>query len=145
MGVRTRNTYVTLVCWMIVLVVFLILFFQGGGPSEWGNNRAVRVGSAVLFGCGYIVHFITLFRQKKEPLDERTSLIQLKSTNVSLVITIMYVFIFSITIYTKYTEQGTVPASWFWLLGYTTIFITYIVNSAAYIILERQENGYGDK
>jgi len=143
MSIQRKYAWMVLITWIIVLVVFLLLFFSGSGPSEWGSNSTKRIIAAIFFGIGYIVFFTLQIRNKKSNYDERDTLIQLKAGNSAMVIVLMFVFILSIGSFVIYEEEGQLPISWMWFLGYSTVFLTYIVNSGLYLYYEKREQGYG--
>jgi|GEM_PF-3001130 len=145
MSLRQKNALINAIIWFILLLLFFINFFSGDGASEWASNQTKRIIAPALIFVGYTLQFIIAAKSKKEPQDERALLAQLRSTSASMIIVIMYVFIFSITIYTVYGNDQVVPISWFWFIGFSTVMLTYFVNSFLYFILEYQGEGYGNK
>jgi len=139
---RSKYSLLNLSIWIIVTVVFFVLFFSGDGPESWGTNKTKRFLSALLFAVGFISFFIIQFKSNKETIDERVRQIQLKATSSTLIIILMYVFIFGISLYTFY-DNKLMPSSWMYLLTYSVVFLTYIVNSGLYIFFEKRETGYG--
>ena len=132
-----KRAWSVLALWAIVLVVFLCLFFMGSGPAEWGENPNIRFLSAVVFGAGYLIYFYIQLKGRGFKKDEREYLIELKASNAAMIFILMYVFIFGISVYTIHEEDILMPASLIWFLAFTTVFLTYMVNSAFYLWFEK--------
>lgn len=140
---RRTQAWMILGVWSIVLLAFLLLFFIGGGPPEWQQNSNARFLSAIVLAVGYIVFLMIQRKGKALIKDERDHLVELKSGNVTMILVLMYVFIFGISLFVAYESAGYMPVSWMWFLAYTTIFITYILNSVFYLWYEKRIGGYG--
>ncbi|XMB73200.1 DUF2178 domain-containing protein [Mycoplasmatota bacterium WC30] len=142
MSKRSMLALINLIVWTVVTTMFLILFFTKDGPTNWGADSTKQIMSITLVATGFITFFIVQFKANKEPVDERVRLVQLKAANVTLVIVLVYVFVFGLTLYTIYNNE-LMPSSWIWLITFSTVFLTYITNSSLYIYFEKREIGYG--
>jgi uncharacterized membrane protein len=125
----------------VVLIGFTVLFFTAG-PSEWNDDRTRKLISAALLLIGLVTFFITQFKSRKEKKDERTYLIELKAAKCAMTLIVIYAFIFSISLFVIY-ENKMLPSSWLWFLAYSTLFLSYIFNSALYLWFEKRNDGYG--
>lgn len=138
MNDKRKKTWLVLGLWSVVLIIFLGLFFIASKPSEWNANSNIKFISGIVFGVGYILFFVIQLKGKNNTKNEKDKLIQYKSTSLTLVIILMYVFIFTMLIYIVYENDVLMPVSWMWFLGYSTVFLTYIVNSGFYLWYEKR-------
>jgi len=141
---QKRSLYFLLI-WGIVTIIFIPLFFLGGGAETWTLDRTRFIISAAVFAAGYISFFImlTLTRKKRSDdfeRDERDMLISRKASELTLAIVMGYIFFTCIILYTIYEKTNSVPAGWMWFIGYTCIFIGYIANSAISLILYKSKS-----
>jgi len=125
------------------LIAFIALFFIVSGPTEWGTDSNIKLISAVVFGIGYVVFFFVQSKGKKAKKNERDYLIELKSSNATLIVILIYVFLLCISIFVYYENDGSVPVSWMWFIAYTSVFLTYIINSGIYLWYEKRIDGSG--
>ena len=139
-----KIAWITLIIWTIILIGFSIIFFSGNNAEEWGVNRIKRVVSAILFGIGFLSFFIIQFKRRKNKKDERTFLIELKASRLSMIIVLLYVYVSSVVLYIIYETKLLMPVSWMWFLAYSTICITFIVNSGLHLWFEKKVEGYGE-
>ncbi len=140
MNDKRKQTWLVLGLWSVVLIVFLALFFIASKPSEWSTNSNIKFISGIIFGIGYILFFIIQLKSKNNTKSENEYLIKYKSTNSTLMVILMYVFIFTILLYIIYENDILMPVSWMWFLAYSTVFLTYIVNSGFYLWYEKKIN-----
>ena len=143
MGNQRTLAWIVLTLWSAVLIAFIALFFVVSGPTEWGTDSNIKFMSAVIFGIGYIVFFFVQSKSKKVRKDERDYLIALKSSNATLIVILIYVFLLCISIFVYYEKAGFVPVSWMWFIAYTSVFLTYIINSGIYLWYEKRIGGSG--
>ena len=143
MQTNRSKAWMTLILWSLVLVVFIYLFAITTGPIGWMAQKNIRFMCALLFGGGYLVFSLILFKTRKIKSDEREYLVELKAVKATSISILMYVFIFGITIYTVYENKQMMPASWMWFLAYSSAFLFYILNSAYFLYYDRKEEGYG--
>jgi len=135
---KRKQTWIILGIWVIVLIAFLYLFFIISKPSEWGINSNIKFVSGIIFGIGYILFFIIQFKSKNITKSKNEHLIKYKSTNSTLIVILMYVFIISILLSIVYENNILMPASWMWFLAYSTVLLTFIVNSGFYLWYEKR-------
>jgi uncharacterized membrane protein len=140
MSKNQKRSLYSLIIWSTVTIIFIPLFFIGGGPRTWvlDDNRFI-ISTSVLV-AGYILFFImtSLMGKKKIDVierDERDVLISRKASEITLNIIQGYVFIACIILYIIYNKNNSIPAGWMWFLGYTCIFTGYISYSAVSLIL----------
>ena len=147
---QTKRAFFSLIIWGIVTAAFIPLFFSGGGPAAYVQDKLKLALMAVLFGTGYISFFIMMYltgnRGSKGTIvkDERDEYIRRRSSGTALILVLAYVFFLCITLYEIYRESECVPVGWMWFLGYTSIFLGYITHSAAALIIHSRISGHGE-
>ena len=124
----------------MVAAIFIPLFFINGGADTWGIDGKRFIISTSFLIAGYISFFVmlALTRGKKGSdveRDERDILISRKASETTLVFIAAYILFTCILLYTLYEKTNCMPRGWMWFLGYTSIFLIYIINSAASLIL----------
>jgi len=119
------------------LFFFLILYFMIIGPVEFQNGSVhVAISSVVIFIAmtGFVI--MRLLTNRKELLfDERDQLIQKQASMIGLSITAMFVFVFSIALFSAYRNLGVIEVSWLWLIAYSTFAFTYFITSLITVYL----------
>ena len=139
-----RRACFTLVIWTLVLVFFILLFFTGGGPSEWAKDRTRKLCIILVFGVGYFSYILMMIMTKSKTVDgvvhrdERDNLIEMRSSRAAFIIVLLYVYILSITLYVSYESVGLIPISWLWFLGYTSIIIGSISYASTSLLLDNK-------
>lgn len=144
MNRNQKRSLCSLLIWGIVIIIFIPVFFIGGGAETWALDRTRFIISAAVFAAGYISFFtmLALTRNKKSgdiERDERDILIGRKASELTLIIVMGYIFFTCIILYTLYEKTNSVPAGWMWFIGYTCIFTGYIANSAINLILYKSK------
>ena len=146
----TKRAFFSLLIWGIVTAAFIPVFFSGGGPAAYVQDKLKFVLVAVLFGTGYISYFIMMYltgtKGSKGTVvkDERDEHIQRRSSGAALILVLAYVFLLCITLYEIYRESECVPVGWMWFLGYTSVFWGYITHSAIALVLHKRMSGYAE-
>lgn len=139
---RRKRDIWTLVIGSSVLIVFIFLFFSGGGPEYWVLDRWRKLLVAIVFGIGYLSFFTMIFMTRTKPdqkmiiKDERARFIDMKSSQTALIVLLLYVYLMSIFLYVRYEWMGYLPVGWMWFIGYSSIFLGAIVYSGTSLILD---------
>ena len=68
--------------------------------------------------------------------DEKDDRTQKTANLYSYIFTIIYVYIFSITVYEIYDKNGNVPVMFAWFLAYSTIAVTSFISSLLTLITD---------
>ena len=140
MSGKMKQSIIHCALWAIVAAVLIIVFTSKGTIEAWGDNRTKTILLAALFFFGFtgdaVLRFV--FRKSKVTTDERDEFIQGQSLKVGYVVTVLYIFILSISLYTKYEVDGSVPIAWIWFIAYTLIVVVNLSTSAASIIQYRK-------
>ena len=120
-----------------VLFFYLIFHFGLVGPKEFQDNSIHMFISAAAILATMIGFFIMLLlTQKKDKLfDERDQLIQKQASMIGLMLTSMFVFIFSIVLFVNYRDRGVLEVSWVWLIAYLTFAFAYFITSLLTVYL----------
>lgn len=146
-----KRALFSLIIWGVVITVFVPLFFAGGGPSEWLQDRVRKILMIVVFGIGYLSFFLmmVLTRRKRSDgkvvKDERDNLVEIKSSKIAYIIVLLYIYIVCIILYMIYERTGVLPVSWMWFIGYTSIFIGSIIYAVVSLIVDMRVSGYDER
>lgn len=134
MSARLKASIINLILWSIVAIGLLYVFFGRDALSDWGDNRNKTLLLALLFVVGYSGQIITsfMFRDKKNKIvkDERDLAIQNKAMSASFITSLMYIFLITISLYTKFEKAGSVPVGWLWFIAYTLVIVANVTSSA---------------
>ena len=118
------------------LFLYLIVDFIVVGVNNYTNRNNFLLTAVVILTV-MISFFVMLYvtNQKKHVVDERDKDIQTKATSVSLLVTTMFVFLFSIGLFLGYEGVAAVPVGWMWLLAYLTFDVAYFSSSSIIMLL----------
>jgi len=109
----------------MVAIVMLVVISMPGTIKNWGDNalKTILLGALVFLGYGSDFAFQIYSKSKRwgYQKDERDQHINTKAVNVGLITLLLYIFIFSITLYTIYETAGFLPVGWMWILAYSSI------------------------
>ncbi len=125
-----------------VMLLFLTIFFSGGGPEAFTDERTRRLAITGLFFAGYGAWAVVLYRTRARPgsthvtTDERDSLIARRANSVALIAVMMFVFLLTIVLWTAYQKSGVVPAGWMYFVAYATAFFGFVSHACATLILD---------
>lgn len=126
------------------MTVFIVLFFVLKDVDQWQENQLFRLLSAILLFVGGVIQILLLSKDKVEPLDERTQLIQYRTSSVSVIGILLYVYALVMTLYISYEFEVGLPVAWLWFIAYTTIFVAFMLHSGLYLLFEHKGVGYED-
>jgi|LGOV01.1.fsa_nt_gb archaellum biogenesis protein FlaJ (TadC family) len=144
MSIRSRNSLISGVTWLLIITVLVLMFFQGDSVDEWGYNGVRRLVSAIAILLGIVVNTVMLSKNKKEPLDERSRAIQYRTSTYSLQFCVTYAFVLCMVLFLIYEKSESVPVSWLWFIAYTTFTLTFMLGSFLYFFLDRKGITYED-
>lgn len=136
MSFRSKNSVVVSVIWVIVLVIMIVTF----KADDYTAFRKLLPAIGIFIGVW--VDILMLSRNKKEVSDELIMKLSFRSSSISMIFTLVYVFLFCIVLTEVYPDK--IYSSWFWLLGYSMIAIANISSSVSFIILENKGLPYED-
>ena len=139
-----RWNLVSVVIWIMILLAFIVGFVFYDSDEKWIELVGVRLAYNVLAGIGILFYIIGLFIHKKRQVDERTNRILRKSSTTTLTAVMIYVFLISLSLYDLHQSTGTITVSWLWFIGYTTVFMTLIINSVFYYYFDKTDDFYED-
>ncbi len=148
----TQSTYRAagkMIIWSIVLVVFIALFFGGGGAGGFAHDKGRIVAVAILFAAGFTSFFIMLARSGKKKdgglnRDERDERNEGKAAEITLTIILVYVYFLGIALWAVFQGKGSVPAGWMWFLAYSTVFLGMIAHGLFTLLLASGKVGNGE-
>lgn len=125
MSKLVKTTVVHIIVWSIAAIGMVIIFTLPRTITDWGDNRIKTVLLALLFAAGLGVDlYLRIYERSKKhgfTRDERDHYMQRKAVSAGFLITILYIFILSISLYIKYESLGTMPVGWVWFIAYSTI------------------------
>lgn len=124
-----------------ILFFYLIIHFAIVGPLEFQTERIHKVTSAVMIflTMASFVIMLLLTNSKEKVFDERDTLIQKQASMTGLMLTGIFVFIFSIVLFIYYQDRGVLEVAWVWLIAYTTFSFSYFITSLVTVYLYRRD------
>lgn len=131
-----------LMLWSVVAAGFLAVFLGFNAIANWGDNALKTVLLALLFVIGFGGDFL-LRRRFKDAGDDAVGYeaLRLKAMEISYILSLLYVFLAAISIYTRYEASGLVPVGWLWFLAYSLILVVHISASCAILFLHWKQKG----
>jgi hypothetical protein len=142
----------SLLIWSAVLIAVIIIFFSGGGPTAFLEGESKNTLSRVFVSIGFIFYFSMLFltriRTTGEPLvkDERDELIAKRSYSIGFHTLLVYVFLVCSFLYGFYKgihEIKLISVGWMWFLALSSVFLGFISNAIAILVLDARMSGHG--
>lgn len=134
-----KRSFFSLIIWGVMFIVFIPIFFSGGGPETWIADDRRAIVAAVIFLFGFLAYFIVMgMTRGRDEKDERDRLIQGKACKTALILALLYVYLLNIILYEIYHDANAVPAGWMWFVAYSTVFIGTITASTASLIYYRK-------
>jgi len=143
----------SLLIWSAVLIAVIIIFFSGGGPTAFLEGESKNTLSRVFVSIGFIFYFSMLFltriRTTGEPLvkDERDELIAKRSYSIGFHTLLVYVFLVCSFLYGFYKgihEIKLISVGWMWFLALSSVFLGFISNAIATLVLDARMSGHGE-
>jgi len=143
----------SLLIWGAVLIAIVIIFFSGGGPTAFLEGESKNTLSRVCVSIGFIFYFSMLFltriRTGGEPLvkDERDELIAKRSYSIGFHTLLVYVFLVCSFLYGFYKgihEIKLISVGWMWFLALSSVFLGFISNAIATLVLDARMSGHGE-
>lgn len=146
---QTRlRAWLTAVIWTLAGVIFLLTFFAGGGPGELDTDSKRHAAGAAALGFGFVGYWLVLWftRQRKgaPPVsDERDVQVVAQANQVTLIVVLVGIYVFTISLWTVYEAGGQVPVGWMWFLAYGSPILAFVTSSVTTLVLEGRVSGNG--
>lgn len=132
-----------LLLWVFVAIGFAAVFFRGDTLAQWGDNPRKTLMAALLIVIGYggDIALRILYRKRSGRVDrdERDDAIQTRGLNVAFIGVLLYVFLVTISLYTRYEAKGAVPVGWLWFIAYSLIVMANLLSSATILVIYLKE------
>lgn len=145
MSKAVRVIIIQTIIWSLVAVVLVVVLALPGTIDHWGDNtlKTILLGVLVFLGYGSDAVFQILSRSKRwgYQKDERDQHINTKAVNTGMIALILYVYVFSITLYIVYENLGVIPVGWMWILAYSAIVEANLSIRLASLLLYKK-HGY---
>jgi hypothetical protein len=142
-----KRAFFTFLIWGLVMAVFSIIFFLGGGPERLALEKWRRVAGAGIIAFGYLSYGLMIFLTRARPgavaADERDRDISIRAIASAFIVVLVYVFGLSIFLWESYQARGFIPVGWMWFLAYSTSFVAFISSSVISVILEIKASAHG--
>jgi hypothetical protein len=125
---------------------FLVLIFLSSGVESFtdSDHRGSRVLVAAIILPGYLLNLIVLKitkgASKKGDQDERDEAIAHKSSEITLTILAVFIFVLSIGLYESFREAEFVPVGWLFIMAYGTFSLVSLTHPVVTLVLD-----YGGK
>ncbi|MFT5292236.1 MAG: putative membrane protein [Planctomycetota bacterium] len=134
-----------------VSLAFLAVFFWGGGPAAYAQDRVRKLLAAGLFLAGYGSYFLMLFRTRTGGgsrgivTDEREATISRHANNAALIAVLVFVYTLCISLWIVFEEAGALATGWMQFVAYATVFFGLLAQASATLILDSRgiTNGQG--
>jgi len=133
--------------WGLVLVAMILISFYGDVINTWGDNSKKTILLFVLF-VAFVGDVILNAISRKKSNDEVTidEKINRKANYTSSIITILYVIVYVIIIYSRYEIEGFIPVVFFWMLAYSVIAVLNFSSSILTIFyFSKLENKHNER
>ena len=146
---QTRlRAWLSAVIWTLAGVGFFVAFFSGGGPGEWAADSIRHLSGAVALGVGFAGYWLALWftRQRKgcSPVsDERDLQIVAQANQVTLIVVLVGIYVFTISLWLVFEAGGQVPVGWMWFLAYGSAILAFVTSSVTTLILDGRTGGNG--
>jgi hypothetical protein len=121
--------------WGAAALIFLAVFFGGGGPASFSQVPTRILIVAIALGLGYAAYSVMLYRTRQTPGDERDEHIAARANGFALTAVLIFVFLTSIILYESYHDAGVLPVGWMWFMAYFTACFGYIVHAVVTLTL----------
>ncbi len=142
MSKQMKQAFVRMILWSLVFVFFLAIFLSGDTLATWGDNtrKTIMVAALFLAGFGGDAVLGVIYRKKKGKIskDERDDYIEKRAVSAGFIVTLVYVYLLAITLYTKNETSGFVPVAWLWFLAYSLICVANISVTAFSVFFYRK-------
>jgi len=133
------RSLLTLIIWGVAAVGFGYAAFASGGPTAFAADRARRLACMVFLAVGFLGQAVMLYLTRVRPgaprlqTDERDERLAHRSTIIGFYAVVLYVYFVCLGLWEHYQAPGQVPAGWLWLLAYSTVILTFIAPSVAFL------------
>ena len=89
---------------------------------------------------------MTRVSKDQRPLlvDERDERIARQASSYAFVSLLAFIYLVCILLHLSYEESGWMPVGWMWFLGYSSIFMGYVLHSIIYLMLDSRMILYGE-
>jgi len=136
MNINYKRSLITCILFGI-LFFYLVIYFAIVGPVKFQSDRIHMVVSAFVIlvtMVGFTI-MLLLTNKKDKVFDERDGLIQKQASMIGLLLTSMFVFIFSIILFITHQDRGLLEVSWVWLIAYMTFSFAYFITGLITVYL----------
>ncbi len=142
MSKQLKQSIIHLIIWSIVALGFILVFSRENTIINWSDNRTEKVILAILLLTGFGGDAILgiMFRKKGNEIikDERDIEVTGKAMGASYIVTMLYVFLVTISIYIKNESAGMVHVGWLWFIAYSLVIVANIASSVCTIIVYKR-------
>lgn len=139
-----KFTLFQVITWFLVGLGMFMIVTRPGVIENWGDNKYKSIALAILFLLGYGTDLVIRMLEKSKKFgfirDERSEYNQLKAMSIGFIIVLIFIFVFAITLYTRFENKGFMPIGYVWILAYSTIIAANLgVGIPTLIIYRKQE------
>jgi hypothetical protein len=144
---RSR-AWLSAVIWTIAGIGFLWTFLSGGGAEELPTDGIRHAAGAGAIGFGFLGHGLALWmtrqREGAPPVsDERDFRTLAQANQVTLIVVLLGIYIFTISLWLRFEAEGVVPVAWMWFLAYGSAILAFLASSVITLILDRRSTAHG--
>ena len=144
------RSLLTLIIWGAVAVGFGYAVFSSGGPGAIASDRGRRILAVAFLAFGFLSQPAMLYVTRIRPgarhvlSDERDERLGHRSTIIGFSVVVLYVYLACLGLWEHYHEPGLVPAGWLWLLAYSTVILTFVAPSIAFLVQDVGKLGHAE-
>ena len=131
-----------------VMISFAVVFFSSGGPEAFVRDKARILITAVLIGVGFLLNLLAPFfagllsRGQSVVPDERDDFVAQRASGIAFTLTLIYVYVVSISLWEVYHDEQFAPVGWMWFLAYTSAFFGMLAHAIATLVLDVKVSGH---
>ena len=148
MSQTRQRAWLAGVIWTLAGMGFLLAFFSREGANGFATDSMRHLASAAAVGFGFGGYWLSLWftrrRQGGPPVsDERDVRVQAQANQVTLIVVLVGIYVFTIGLWLVYETGGQVPVGWMWFLAYGSVILASVTSSVTTLILEARTGGHG--
>ncbi len=141
MSYARKNAIFATAIWAMILAGLIVLVLGLGvqqftEPDHWGW----RLLAALIILPGFLANawlgLRTKWGSRTGELDERDEAIGRQASQATLIVLAVVVYLTSILLYEFYSDVGSVPTAWLYLLAYGTLALVYLAHGLATLIID---------
>ena len=142
MSYASKHAAIATIAWLLILIGLVIaVVVPGASTFADSEHSTLRLLTAAIILPGFILNAWfgsrTAKGMKSGEIDERDTEIARRSSEITLSVLAIVVFLSSLMLYEVSVESGTVSRGWMYLMAYGSVALVSLVHAAASLFLDR--------